>query len=103
MRRAMQVLKDMGPQESTRTYPHPYDHPYFGQLFLAAALGMVGYPPPAHLSSFSHSNTSLVNHNLVNSIQMLYLVPRVLMGLLAIVDTFLVYKIAERRYNRMLP
>jgi 4-amino-4-deoxy-L-arabinose transferase-like glycosyltransferase len=31
---------------------------------------------------------------------MLYLVPRVIMGLLAIVDTFLVYKIAERRYSR---
>ena len=39
MRRAMQVLKGMGPQESVRTYPYPYDHPYFGQLFLAAALG----------------------------------------------------------------
>ena len=63
MRRAMQVLKGMGPQESVRTYPHPYDHPYFGQLFLAAALGAVGYPPPAHIlnpsSSFSHSNTTL--------------------------------------------
>src|ERR687885_2696930 len=31
---------------------------------------------------------------------MLYLVPRVLMGILAVMDTFLVYKIAERRYNR---
>jgi 4-amino-4-deoxy-L-arabinose transferase-like glycosyltransferase len=31
---------------------------------------------------------------------MLYLVPRVLMGILAVVDTFLVYKISERRYNR---
>jgi 4-amino-4-deoxy-L-arabinose transferase-like glycosyltransferase len=31
---------------------------------------------------------------------MLWLVPRVLMGLLAVVDTFLIYKIAERLYNR---
>jgi hypothetical protein len=31
---------------------------------------------------------------------MLYLVPRVLMGILAVIDTFLVYKISERRYNR---
>src|SRR5919197_4750176 len=31
---------------------------------------------------------------------MLYLIPRVLMGLLAVVDTFLIYKISERRYNR---
>jgi hypothetical protein len=78
----MQVLKGMGPQESTKTYPHPYDHPYFGQLFLAAALGMVGYPPHQKLSSssssFSSGTTTLVNHKLVNSIQMLYLVPRIL-------------------------
>src|ERR671931_1887898 len=31
---------------------------------------------------------------------MLYLIPRVLMGILAVVDTFLIYKISERRYNR---
>ena len=30
---------------------------------------------------------------------MLYLVPRVLMGVLAILDTFLIYKISERYYN----
>jgi hypothetical protein len=30
---------------------------------------------------------------------MLWLIPRVLVGLLAVVDTFLIYKIAERRYN----
>jgi len=92
----------MGPQESTITYPLPYDHPYFGQLFLAAALGLVGYPHTlitSSTSSFSHSH-AIVDHNLVNSIQMLYLVPRVIMGLLAVVDTLLVYKIAERRYSR---
>ena len=33
---------------------------------------------------------------------MLYLVPRVLMGILAVVDTFLVYKIADTRYNRKI-
>jgi hypothetical protein len=44
MRRATQVLKGIGPQESVSTYPNPYDHPYFGQLFLAAALGVIGYP-----------------------------------------------------------
>lgn len=31
---------------------------------------------------------------------MLWLVPRVVMGLLAVIDTFLVYKIAEYRYNK---
>jgi 4-amino-4-deoxy-L-arabinose transferase-like glycosyltransferase len=30
---------------------------------------------------------------------MLHLAPRLLMGALAVVDTFLIYKIAERRYN----
>jgi 4-amino-4-deoxy-L-arabinose transferase-like glycosyltransferase len=35
-----------------------------------------------------------------NTIKILYSVPRILMGLLAIVDTFLVYKIAEYRYNK---
>jgi hypothetical protein len=36
----------------------------------------------------------------VHSIERIWLVPRVLMGLLAVVDTFLIYKIAEKRYNR---
>ncbi|HJU60377.1 MAG TPA: phospholipid carrier-dependent glycosyltransferase, partial [Nitrososphaeraceae archaeon] len=36
----------------------------------------------------------------VHSIEMLYLVPRVIMGLLAVLDTFLIYKIAEHRYSR---
>ncbi len=31
---------------------------------------------------------------------MLYLVPRVVMGIFAIVDTFLIYKISDRRYGR---
>src|ERR671928_2239364 len=44
MRRAMQVLKGMGPQESVITYPYPYDHPYFGQLFLASIFKIIGYP-----------------------------------------------------------
>jgi len=45
MRRAMLVLEGMGPQESAATgYPRTYDHPYFGQLFLAGALAMIGYP-----------------------------------------------------------
>jgi hypothetical protein len=103
MRRAMQVLKGMGPHESTKTYPYPYDHPYFGQLFLAAALGMIGYPPHVlnpSSSSFSHSITTVVYHSIVNSIEMLYLVPWLLMGIFTIVDTFIVYKIAERRYNK---
>src|SRR5262249_28231743 len=35
----------------------------------------------------------------VNSIEILHLVPRILMGLLAIVDTFILFKIVEQRYS----
>ena len=41
----------------------------------------------------------LPSGNTIHSIEMLYLIPRVLIGLLAVLDTFLVYKIAEHRYN----
>jgi hypothetical protein len=88
MRRAMQVLEGLGPQETNDTYEYGYDHPYFGQIFLASSLSLINYPG---------SLNPTVN---LHSIEMLYLVPRVLMGLLAVFDTFLVYKIGETRYNR---
>jgi hypothetical protein len=88
MRRAMQVMEGLGPQESKANYFYPFDHPYFGQIFLAAMLSLVDYPSSINPSVSSHS------------IEMLYLVPRVLMGILAVVDTFLVYKIADIGYNR---
>jgi hypothetical protein len=89
MRRAMLVLDGSGPQESANSgYPRTYDHPYFGQLFLAGLLGAVGYPNSLHPTPD------------VQSIEMLHLVPRVIMGILAVVDTFLIYKISERRYNK---
>jgi len=90
MRRAMHVLDGQGPQEDLSFY----DHPYFGQLFLAAILGSVGYP---------HSMIpSYAGSNLQHSIEALYLVPKILMGILAVADTFLVYKISEYRYNRQI-
>ena len=39
MRRSMHVLTGQGPQEGSL-----YDHPYFSQIFLAGALGVIGYP-----------------------------------------------------------
>jgi hypothetical protein len=84
MRRAMHVLKGLGPQESSL-----YDHPYFSQLFLAGALGLIGYP---HILNPSPDD--------VHSVETLWLVPRILMGLLAVVDTFLIYKISHLYYNR---
>ena len=88
MRRTMQVLEGLGPQETKETYEYGYDHPFFGQIFLAASLSLINYPESL--------NPSLSLH----SIEMLYLIPRLLMGILAVIDTFLVYKIAESRYNR---
>jgi hypothetical protein len=88
MRRTMQVLQGLGPQEARLDFDHPFDHPYFGQLFLSSILDIIGYP-----NSFNPSS------NNGQSISMFYFYPRLLMGLLAVVCTFLVYKIAERRYD----
>ncbi len=82
MYRTMHVLAGEGPQVGMF-----HDHPFFGQLFLAGILGPIGYPNSLHPAAD------------VSSIQMLYLVPRILMGLLAIADTFLLYKICEKRYD----
>lgn len=83
MRRAMHVMEGLGPQEA-----YYYDHPFFGQIFLGSILMVVGYP-----QSLSPSAD-------LDSIGLLYEVPRTLMGILAIIDTFLIYKISERLYNR---
>ena len=85
LRRALLVLEGQGPEESG-TY---FDHPYFGQIFLAFIFKIIGYPDSLNPKPGD-----------VQSIEMLYLVPRVLMGLLAVVDTFLVYKISDRMYGR---
>ena len=49
MRRAMYVLKGLGPQDPY----YPYDHPYFGQLFLAGVFKLIGYPNSLNPSSSS--------------------------------------------------
>jgi hypothetical protein len=82
MRRTLHVLEYGTPQEAFF-----HDHPFFGQIFLAGALSIIGYPD------------SLNPTEDVQSIESLYLAPRVVMGLLAIIDTFLIYKISEKRYN----
>jgi 4-amino-4-deoxy-L-arabinose transferase-like glycosyltransferase len=85
VRRALHVLEGQGPEESG-TY---FDHPHFGQIFLASMFKIIGYPDSLNPKPGD-----------VHSVEMLYLVPRVLMGLLAVADTFLVYKIADRLYGR---
>jgi dolichyl-phosphate-mannose--protein O-mannosyl transferase len=83
MRRAMHVLNGQGPQEAFF-----YDHPFFGQIFLAGALAVTGYPNSLNPIPDEHG------------IETLYLIPRIIMGILAVFDTFLIYKIAEKRYGR---
>ena len=85
LRRAMHEMAGQGPQESL----YFFDHPYFGQIFLAFIFKLIDYPNSTHPSIGD-----------VHSIEILYFVPRVLMGLLAVLDTFLIYKISERRYDR---
>ena len=85
MRRAMHILEGLGLKEKL----WGYDHPFFGPLFLAATLSIFGYP--------NITSPDLANKD---SFRSLYLVPRLVMGLLAVVDTYLVYKIGEIRYGR---
>jgi len=87
MLRALTFLKDntLLPQGAPF-----YDHPFFGQVFLASVMALFGYPDSVNPSADGD----------VSSIQKLFLFPRILMGLLAVVDTLLVYKITERRYSR---
>jgi hypothetical protein len=83
MRRTMHVLEGLGLQES-----YFYDHPFFGQLFLAATLGIIGYPESLNPTSGD-----------AHSIEMLYAIPRTIIGILAVIDTLLIYRISERCYN----
>jgi hypothetical protein len=83
IRRAMHVMEGLGPQEA-----YYYDHPFFGQIFLRGMLTIIGYPESLNPSPD------------MQSIESLYQVPRILMGILAVIDTFLIYKISERMYNR---
>ena len=88
IRRALRVLGGLGPQQDTF-----YDHPYFGQIFLGTIFTLIGYP------NLEVPSVPASVQDLERSIEMLYTIPRILMGLLAVADTFLIYKIAERRYK----
>ena len=83
--RSIHVSEGLGPKEEAARY----DHPYFGWLFLGSIFSVINYP----------DSTNPTPGN-VNSIELIWLFPRVTMGLLAVADTFLIYKIAERRYSR---
>jgi hypothetical protein len=95
MRRAMHALEDLDVQDPSSQFDHTqtsnssFDHPYFGQIFLVSIFNIIGYPDFSNI---------FVNNN-IQSLEILYLIPRTLMGLLAVYDTFLVYKIASRWYG----
>lgn len=81
MRRAMNMIETGNPQEG-----YLYDHPYFGQIVLAGILQIANYPPDTSTDPASLQN--------------LYLVPRIFMGIIAVVSTLLVYQIAKEKFGR---
>ena len=83
MDRAMNVLQD----QNVQLNPYYHDHPFFGQVLLAGMLAATGFPDSLNPSAMAES------------IESLYLVPKIWMGILAVIDTFLVYKIAQSRYD----
>lgn len=66
-----------------------YDHPYFGPIFLASILYVINYP-------------SIIAPEIQDqsSVYTSYTVPRIIMGIFAVVDTILIYAIAKIRYGR---
>jgi hypothetical protein len=85
MRRAVNLLDTGNPQEG-----NVYDHPYFGQITIASILAITNYS----------DNISDIDTD-PESLQSLYLIPRLFMGLLAVLDTFLIYKIVQIRYSEI--
>lgn len=85
MRRAVNLLDTGNPQEG-----NVYDHPYFGQIVIASVLSMTNY-------------SELTPTTDPESLQSLYLIPRIFMGVLAVLDTFLIYKIVQSRYGGIAP
>jgi hypothetical protein len=83
IRRAMHVLSGLGPQESLL-----YDHPYFSQIFMAGVFYIINYP-----------NILNPTFDSAESIKLIFFVPRMIMSMIALVDTVLVYLIAKYWYN----
>lgn len=81
MRRAVNLLDTGNPQEG-----NVYDHPYFGQIAIASVLAITNY-------------SDIKPDTNPESLQSLYWIPRIFMGVLAILDTFLIYKIVQIRYG----
>jgi hypothetical protein len=93
IRRALHTLNGLGVQDPDSKFDHPqdttssYDHPFFGQIVLASIFKIIDYP-----QSFISTSDKASTENLFS-------VPRLIMGVFAIVDTLLIYRIGERRFN----
>ena len=84
IRRGIHISEGLGPQESTSNY----DHPYFGWIILGSIFSISDYPDSLNARAGD-----------VSSIKAVWEIPRLIVGLFALVDTFLIYKMTERRYN----
>ncbi|MDN5847089.1 MAG: hypothetical protein L0H53_12545 [Candidatus Nitrosocosmicus sp.] len=66
-----------------------YDHPYFGPIILASLLYIINYPAIIVSDLNDHS-----------SVELAYIVPRLIIGFFFILDTILLYAITKIHYNR---
>lgn len=93
IRRALYTMSGLGPHDPDSRFDHPqdstssYDHPFFGPILLATIFKIINFPDIVRTDSDSIS------------MEAVYSVPRLIMGAISVLDTFLVYKIAERRFN----
>lgn len=66
-----------------------YDHPYFGPIILASVLYIINFPA-----------IIIPDLNDYSSVELTYIVPRLIMGFFSILDTILLYAITKIHYNR---
>lgn len=65
-----------------------YDHPYFGPIFLGTVLFVINFPGIITADIIQNGEFGLT-----------YMIPRILMGVIAVVDTLLIYAITKIRYG----
>lgn len=66
-----------------------YDHPYFGPIILASLLYISNYPAIIVPDFYDYS-----------SVELAYIVPRLIIGFFSILDTILLYAITKIHYSR---
>jgi hypothetical protein len=87
MRKILVVLNGIALQEKIGFYKvSAYNHPFFGEILISTLLRLTGYP------------NFIISHT-IPSIQLAIAFPRMIMGVFAIIDTFLVFKISHRAFN----